>query len=75
MAGGTVSAHLEADVGKCERLSLHAKVAHPRDDLPTSPNKSAPTALLSERKDYKNGCETATLDNLCIPGLATEAEE
>lgn len=45
------------------------------EDSSTKPSTVAFLALLAEREEYKNRCETLTLENQCIPGLSAEARE
>lgn len=62
-AGGTVSDNGRLVAGSCARPSKRAEVARPCKDSFTTPSTAALPALLAERKDYMNRCETSTLEN------------
>lgn len=74
-AGGTVSDDLKAVAVSCELSSERAEETHPCEDSSTTSCTAAYSALLADWEDYKNFCETSTIENQCISGLAAEAKE
>lgn len=61
--------------GDCERPSKQVQMARWSKASSTTPFNAVFSALLAEREDYKNIFEALTIENQCIPGLASEAKE
>lgn len=73
--GGTVSDDLESVAGSCERPLRREKAARLCENPSTTPSTAVFSALLGEKEDYKNRCETSLVENHCIPGLAAEVKK
>lgn len=56
------------------RSAKRAKRTQLCHDGPATALKAAVLALLSERDDFKNCCETLRLENRCISGVAADAK-
>lgn len=74
-AGASVLNNLKSVAGNCERLNKRPRVTRQCAGLSTTLHTAAFSALLDEREDYKNCCETLGTESHCIPGLAAEAKK
>lgn len=74
-ADPTVVNDQKSVAGGCERPNKRAVMARQCKESSTTPSTAAFSALLADREDYKNCCEALTIENHCIPGLASEAKK
>lgn len=73
-AVATMLGHPKAVAYACKRPTNCAKRTRSCKELSATLLTAEFLALVTKRDDLKNLCETLTMENQCIPGLAAEAK-
>lgn len=73
-ADATVPDSLILVTGADERPAKRLKMTQLSKSSSITPSIKAFLALLTERNDFKNHCETVALESMCISELAAEAK-